>query len=212
MSPSNLALVFAPTLCRSDNLSPSAEDLGFEMTVEIRQQPRHSRNSSPGAPNVSPPSAAHPSLRTPPSRRDCYTPPTGGDMARATSDDSVGPLTPQTSAASVRSEADVTITSESNPEIEPVAGQSDGGASGSSGGSAVSRSSSSLEPAAAEAAKVDMACWWYSASGQQQGPVTGAQLAAMLTRGEVTLKTWVFEGGRADWEQLSNAQPRLPQL
>ena len=92
-------------------------------------------------------------------------------------------------------------------------GNGDGGGNGgSSGGSAVSRSSSSLEPAAAEAAKVDMACWWYSASGQQQGPVTGAQLAAMLTRGEVTLKTWVFEVGRADWEQLSNAQPRLPQL
>lgn len=214
MSPSNLALVFAPTLCRSDNPSPSAEDLGFEMTVEIPAAATALTQLITRRAQCFPPSLGGTPLAThaAESQRLLHSPPTGGDMARATSDDSVGPLTPQTSAASVRSEADVTITSSPTPEIEPVAGQSDGGASGSSGGSAVSRSSSSLEPAAAEAAKVDMACWWYSASGQQQGPVTGAQLAAMLTRGEVTLKTWVFEGGRADWEQLSNAQPRLPQL
>ena len=54
--------------------------------------------------------------------------------------------------------------------------------------------------------------WWYSACGEQVGPVTGAQLAAMLTSGEVSMSTWVFEDGTADWQELGRAQERLPRL
>jgi len=67
-------------------------------------------------------------------------------------------------------------------------------------------------PAAGEAGGGDGSAWWYSASGEQVGPVTGAALAAMLASGEVTAKTWVFEEGSSDWQELDKARGRLPAL
>jgi len=54
--------------------------------------------------------------------------------------------------------------------------------------------------------------WWYSDGGQQVGPVGGGELSALLASGRVSLNTWVFEAGTADWQELSTAAERLPQL
>lgn len=34
----------------------------------------------------------------------------------------------------------------------------------------------------------------------------------MLTAGDVSLGTWVFESGTADWQELAAARKRLPRL
>ena len=65
---------------------------------------------------------------------------------------------------------------------------------------AMRRKSSASEPAN----------WWYSAGGTQCGPVTGGRLAALLANGELSLSSWVFEGGTSDWQELSQVQFRLP--
>ena len=52
--------------------------------------------------------------------------------------------------------------------------------------------------------------WWYSDAGEQVGPVTAGRLAALLNHGELTLSTWVFEGGSSDWQELAQVQTRLP--
>ena len=56
----------------------------------------------------------------------------------------------------------------------------------------------------------ETANWWFSAGGEQGGPVTGGRLAALLANGELTLSNWVFEGGSSDWQELSQVQHRLP--
>ena len=63
-----------------------------------------------------------------------------------------------------------------------------------------------------ESAANEVPNWWYSASGEQVGPVTSGALAALLANGEVSLSTWVFEGGTADWQELSVARERLPRV
>ena len=153
MSPSNLALVFAPTLCRGSEGAASMADGGMELAVEI-----------PAAAQAIAVLISHrvqcfPALQSP------FGAGSGGDSGRAS-----------------------TAT-----EYEPVAAQGAVGAGGSAGGN-----SSTM--------------WWYSACGEQVGPVTGAQLAAMLTSGEVSMSTWVFEDGTADWQELGRAQERLPRL
>ena len=47
-------------------------------------------------------------------------------------------------------------------------------------------------------------------TGDVSGQSTAGGLAAMLASGEVTLSAWVFESGTADWQELSQAQARLP--
>ena len=73
-----------------------------------------------------------------------------------------------------------------------------------SGGDSISEASA--------AAGVADAVWWYSNAGQQVGPVSGGELAALLAAGQVSLGTWVFEAGTADWQELSHAVERLPRL
>ena len=52
--------------------------------------------------------------------------------------------------------------------------------------------------------------WWYSAAGEQKGPVSGPAMTAMLSSGEVNQDTWVFESGMDDWKQLSAVMSMLP--
>ena len=54
--------------------------------------------------------------------------------------------------------------------------------------------------------------WWYSQAGEQKGPVSAAELAALLASGVLKMTSWVFEGNTADWQELSKVKYRLPRL
>ena len=171
MSASNLALVFAPTVCRAEAATAAslAESAGLELAVEI-------------------PAAAHVLAELITHRADCFpaiqsvVTPASGTAAAAVGSGGGGGNNP----------FDV----------------SDGG--GESGGGDGGGGSNPWAEASRRKSKADPPNWWYSASGEQVGPVTGGRLAALLANGELSLSTWVFEGGSSDWQELSQVQNRLP--
>ena len=169
MSASNLALVWSPTLGRTD--SPAAEaNGGLQIAADIT-------------------SAAHAIATLIRHRSVCFPPLTTLGAAVDVSGDGAWAAT-----ASV-----VTTSAAHGAPAVPASDEPDANAS----------------PPFSRRASSEAACaatWWYSADGAQVGPVTGGELAALLSRGQVSLTTWVFEAGTADWQELSQAQARLPQL
>ena len=155
MGAANLALVFAPTICRSEGaLSAPAAGGGLELAVEI-----------PAVSRVLAELITH--------RASCF------------------------------------------PPLPALASPAATDATAAGGGAAAAQPSSAGATDARErrsSASADPPNWWYSAGGEQKGPVSGARLAAMLAGGEISLSTWVFEGGSSDWQELSQAQARLPQI
>jgi uncharacterized RDD family membrane protein YckC len=51
--------------------------------------------------------------------------------------------------------------------------------------------------------------WFYASNGTQQGPVTEADLLALLQAGTISANTQVWQEGMADWKPLSEARPDL---
>ncbi len=49
--------------------------------------------------------------------------------------------------------------------------------------------------------------WYYESGGQQQGPVTDAELDRLITEGRVTQTTLVWREGQASWQPLRDARP-----
>ena len=49
--------------------------------------------------------------------------------------------------------------------------------------------------------------WFYESSGQQQGPVSDSDLAALLRDGTITPETRVWHDGMAEWQPLREARP-----
>jgi hypothetical protein len=160
MSAANLALVFAPTVGRTDaGLGRgSSENVAAELAIEI-----------PAASFVLAAVITH--------RAECF-PPLAATAEGALAGDA--PLSPLESADSGRL------------------------------GAGSEAPSSSRQPSMDEEEAPN---WWYSIDGEQAGPVSAARLAAMLASGEVSTSTWVFEGGTADWQELSQvAHTRLPSV
>jgi hypothetical protein len=55
--------------------------------------------------------------------------------------------------------------------------------------------------------------WYYHSGGQQQGPVSDAELANLLQTGRINRTTPVWREGMADWQPLSLARPEgIPPL
>lgn len=182
MSAANLALVFAPTLCRAEGATlapPTAESGGRELAVEIPAAAQalaalihHRATCFPPLPSVASEAAAIAEL--------------GGGIGRATRDGNGA-------AASAAGGTAVGST----PLAAPARGSEDAASDNSR---RQHRASMADDPPR----------WWYSQGGEQRGPVSGAQLAAMLSSGELSFSTWVFEAGSSDWQELRDAQARLP--
>lgn len=52
--------------------------------------------------------------------------------------------------------------------------------------------------------------WWYTdESGELQGPVWGDDLLEMISRGEISGQSWVFEQGTEDWISIAQAERRI---
>jgi hypothetical protein len=49
--------------------------------------------------------------------------------------------------------------------------------------------------------------WYYHSGGQQQGPISDAELASQLQSGKINRNTPVWREGIADWQPLSVARP-----
>ncbi len=49
--------------------------------------------------------------------------------------------------------------------------------------------------------------WYYSLNGQQTGPVTEAQLTALISSGAINTSTLVWKEGMPDWQAISIALP-----
>jgi hypothetical protein len=49
--------------------------------------------------------------------------------------------------------------------------------------------------------------WYYHSGGQQQGPVSDAELASLLQTGKINRTTPIWREGMADWQPLSIARP-----
>jgi len=49
--------------------------------------------------------------------------------------------------------------------------------------------------------------WYYHSGGQQQGPVSDAELDNLLQSGRINHSTPVWREGMADWQPLSAARP-----
>jgi len=49
--------------------------------------------------------------------------------------------------------------------------------------------------------------WYYHLGGQQQGPISDAELANLLQSGKINRNTPVWREGMADWQPLSAARP-----
>jgi hypothetical protein len=52
--------------------------------------------------------------------------------------------------------------------------------------------------------------WYYESGGQQQGPVTDADLDRLLAEGKITLDTLVWKDGMAGWTPLRSARAAVP--
>jgi hypothetical protein len=57
--------------------------------------------------------------------------------------------------------------------------------------------------------------WYYNSGGQQQGPISDAELASLLATGKITPETLVWREGMKDWQPLATARqaaapPLLP--
>lgn len=171
MSASNLSLVFAPTLCRSDAPAATAEGAGVELAVEIPAA------ATAIASLISRRAECFPYIESMAVSADAGYRMSGVDMARVST---IGSSHAESGSGCYES-ADVT---DAAPSAASAGAAPDSGA----------------------------ATWWYSAGGAQVGPVTAGKLAAMLASGEVSLSTWVFESGTADWQELSQAKARLPAI
>jgi uncharacterized RDD family membrane protein YckC len=53
--------------------------------------------------------------------------------------------------------------------------------------------------------------WYYAAGGRQAGPVTEAELEALVSSGAVRGETLVWREGMAEWQRLDVARPVAPQ-
>lgn len=51
--------------------------------------------------------------------------------------------------------------------------------------------------------------WYYASNGTQHGPVTEADLLALIQAGTIAATTQVWQEGMADWKPLSEARPDL---
>src|SRR5262245_58655727 len=49
--------------------------------------------------------------------------------------------------------------------------------------------------------------WYYESGGQQQGPVTDADLDRLLAEGKITIDTLVWREGMSGWTPLRSARP-----
>src|SRR5688572_25963492 len=52
----------------------------------------------------------------------------------------------------------------------------------------------------------DSGLWYYSVTGQQQGPVTGAQIIELIRTGKIDRTAYVYDaaGGSGSWVPVSN--------
>ena len=171
MGPSNLALVFAPTICRSEG-GLNSGGLGGELAVEI-------------------PSAAHVLAELITHRADCFPPGLP----------SVTAVAPPLWKLWLEAEAPAASAPTPPPPPPPPPPEEE-----------EEEEAPPPRLTRRESAANEVPNWWYSASGEQVGPVTSGALAALLANGEVSLSTWVFEGGTADWQELSVARQRLPRV